>query len=187
MILCADINLADKLPQLPISYLTLVLIAFMVLGLIAGLFRGFGVELFGLIKIAGVIFGSAFAVGFISPYLANILSFIQDEASKQLVVYAICFVAIWIVLAIVFGLLKRIFLRELPGPASRVFGGIIGAVKGAFFALVVAFIVIKLAESFEMFKFFIDNAKTEPVGTFLVDSNPINKIVELIRNMLAQG
>lgn len=159
----------------------------MVLGLIAGLFRGFGVELFGLIKIAGVIFGSAFAVGFISPYLGDILSFIQDESSKQLVVYAICFIAIWIVLAIVFGLLKRIFLRELPGPASRVFGGIIGAVKGAFFALVVAFIVIKLAESFEMFKFFIDNAKTEPVGTFLVDSNPINKIVDLIRNMLAQG
>lgn len=184
MILGVDFS---SLPELPISYLTIVLLVFMLLGLIAGLVKGFGVEFLGLIKMAGVIFGSAFAVGYVQPLVKDKISgFIPEESTQQIVVYFVLFIAIWIVLAIIMGLIKRLFLRQLPGGVSKFFGGILGMVKAAFYAIVVAYIFVLLAENFEEFSFFINNARTEPVGTFLVDNNPIIKIIELVQGIVTK-
>ena len=179
----------SSLPELPISYLTIVLLAFMLLGLIAGLIKGFGVELLGLIKIAGVVFGSAFAVGFVQPIAVENISFLaeMDPAIQQTVIYVALFIAIWLVLAIIMGLIKRLFLRQCPGGVSKFFGGILGMVKAALFGILVAFIVIKLAEQFDAFQYFVENAKVEPVGKFLVENNPIDKIIELVKELMAKG
>ena len=174
----------SSLPELPISYLTIVLLAFMLLGLIAGLIKGFGVELLGLIKIAGVVFGSAFAVGFVQPIavenmvitLAMVWSCETNEHMNT-----------GLVLAIIMGLIKRLFLRQCPGGVSKFFGGILGMVKAALFGILVAFIVIKLAEQFDAFQYFVENAKVEPVGKFLVENNPIDKIIELVKELMAKG
>ena len=184
MILGVDFN---SLPDLPISYITIVVLAFMLLGLIAGLVRGFGVELLGLIKIAGVVLGSAFAVGFVEPLVGDKISeFITDPNTRQIVLYVACCLVIWIVLAIIAGLIKRLFLRQLPGGASKFFGGILGMVKAAFFGIVFAYIVVLLAGAFEDFNFFIENAKVEPVGEFLVTNNPIIKVIDLVKEILAK-
>lgn len=186
MILCVD--LGSMLPPLPISYITIVLLAFVLLGFIAGLVKGFGVELLGLIKMAGVIFGAAFAVGFVQPLVADQLnSFIADANVQQTVLYAACFIVIWIVLAIVIGLIKRLFLRRLPGGLSRFTGGLLGIVKGAFIAMVVVYIVVTLAPTFTEVNFFVENAKeTDPIGKFLVENNLITKVVDLVKQILAQ-
>ncbi len=177
----------SSLPNLPISYITIVLLAFMLLGLIAGAIKGFGVELLGLIKIVGVIFGSAFAVGFVQPLISDkISSVISDPNTQQIVIYVVLCIAIWIVLAIIAGLIKRLFLRQLPGGFSKFMGAILGMIKAAFFAVIVAYIVVKLAETFDEFAFFIDNARNEPIGKFLVDSNPIIKVIDLVKEILAK-
>lgn len=179
----------SSLPELPVSYLTIVLAVFMLLGLIAGLFKGFGVELLGLIKMAGVVFGSALAVGFVQPIAVEKISFLadMDPSIQQTVIYVVLFIAIWLVLAIIVGLIKRLFLRKCPGGLSKFFGGILGMAKAALFGIMFAFIVIKLAENFDTFQYFITNAQSEPVGKFLVDNNPIDKIIELVQQLIAKG
>lgn len=179
----------SSLPELPVSYLTIVLAVFMLLGLIAGLFKGFGIELLGLIKMAGVVFGSALAVGFVQPIVVEKISFLadMDPSIQQTVIYVVLFIAIWLVLAIIVGLIKRLFLRKCPGGLSKFFGGILGMAKAALFGIMFAFIVIKLAENFDTFQYFITNAQSEPVGKFLVDNNPIDKIIELVQQLIAKG
>lgn len=186
MILGFDFN---SLPDLPISYLTIVLAVFALLGLIAGLFKGFGVELLGLIKMAGVVFGSAFAVGFVQPLVAEKIPFLAelDASIQQTVIYVALFIVIWLVLAIVVGLIKRLFLRKCPGGWSKFFGGILGMAKAALLGIMVAFIVIKLAENFDTFQYFITNAQSEPIGKFLVENNPIDKIIELVQQLISKG
>lgn len=178
----------DSLPNdLPVSYLTLVLLAFMLLGLISGIFKGFGVELLGLIKMVLVIFGSAFAVGYVQPLVAEQLSdLIPDSNTQQTVIYFVLFVAIWLVLAIIVGLIKRLFLRQLPGGLSKFFGAILGMVKWAFIGVVFAFLVVKIAGTIDGFAFFVDNAKNDPIGTLLVDSNPIIKVIDLVKEIMAK-
>lgn len=184
MILGVDFSF---LPDLPVSYLTIVLLVFALLGLIAGLFKGFGVEVLGLIKMAGVIFGSAFAVPYVQPLLSNIDLFSSLEDSiMQTITYVGLFIVIWIVLAIVMGLIKRLFLRQLPGGVSRFFGGIIGMVKAAFLGIVVAYIIVLIAENFPDFAYFTENARKEAIGTFLVDNNPIIKVIDLVKELIAK-
>lgn len=183
MLLCFSLS---DLPQLPISYISIVVLVLAVLGLIAGLVKGFGVEFLGIIKIAGVIFGSAFATTYLLPIAQEKIPFIAELGAdiQKAIVYGASFIVIWIVLAIIVGLIKRLFMRPVPSGASRFFGGVLGFVKMAFVGLVLVYIVILLANTIDQLAFFIDNAKSEPLGTFIVENNPIQKIVELVQNML---
>ena len=73
MLLCFSLS---ELPELPVSYLTIVVLALALLGFIAGLFKGFGSELLGIIKMAGVIFGSAFATTYLLPIEQEKITFL---------------------------------------------------------------------------------------------------------------
>lgn len=183
MLLCFSLS---ELPKLPVSYLTIVVLALALLGFIAGLFKGFGSELLGIIKMAGVIFGAAFATTYLLPIAQEKIPFLanlQGDIQKA-VIYGASFIAIWLVLAIVIGLIKRMFLRPVPSGTSRFFGGILGLVKFAFVGLVLVYIVILLANEIDELAFFIENAKSEPVGTFIVENNPIQKVVELVQSLI---
>ena len=181
------VNLAEVLPELPVSYVTILVAAIMLIGFIAGLVRGFGVELLGLIKMAGAIFGAAFAVGYVQPLLSENIDFLnQIPAEWQPVLYYLaCMLVIWLVLAIIAGLIKRLFMRKLPGKASKFFGGVLGMVKAALVGIMIVYIVLQISPYFEEVNFFISNAKVEPVGQFLVENNPIVKIIELVKGIIA--
>lgn len=180
--------LGVSLPVLPLSYLTIVLLVFVLVGFLSGLVKGFGIEFLGLLKMAGVIFGSAFLVGVVQPLIADKISFISDPNTQDVVIYAVLFIVLWIVLALIVGLIKRLFLRQLPGGWSKFFGGIIGAVKAAFIAIVVSYIVVKLANAFDTSELLasIVNTGEDPVGKFLVDNNLIDKVVEAVKSIIAK-
>ena len=183
MLLCFSLS---ELPELPVSYLTIVVLALALLGFIAGLFKGFGSELLGIIKMAGVIFGSAFATTYLLPIAQEKITFLANLEGdiQKAIIYGASFILIWIVLAIVIGLIKRMFLRPVPSGTSRFFGGILGLVKFAFVGLVLVYIVTLVANEIDEVAFFIENAKSEPIGTFIVESNPIMKVVELVQSLI---
>ncbi len=183
MLLCFSFS---DLPELPVSYITIVVLALALLGFLAGLFKGFGSELLGLIKMAGVIFGSAFATTYLLPIAQEKVPFLANLEGdiQKAIIYALSFIVIWLVLAIIVGLIKRMFLRPVPGGASRFFGGILGLVKFAFVGLVLVYIVSLIANEIDEVAYFIDNAKIEPIGTFIVENNPIQKVVELVQNLI---
>ncbi len=186
MILGLDMS---SIPQLPISYITIVLIVFMLLGLISGLIKGFGIEFLGLLKMAGVIFGAAFGVGLIMPTVGQYLSFITDEGIKETVIYIALFIVLWIVLALLVGLFKRLFLRQLPGGWSKFFGGIIGMLKAGIIAIAVIYVYTLIADalsSVEVLTFFVKNAKSEPVGKFLVENNLVQKVVDMVKSIITR-
>lgn len=187
MILAVDFQ--SLLPALPVSYLTCVLGVFALIGLLSGLVKGFGLQVLSLVKICGIVFGSAFAVGYVQPMLdPKISGFVENANTRQVIAYVLCFIALWIVLAIACGIFKRIFLGAVPGGISRLLGGIVGIVIGVIYALFVAFVIDFIAEKlFADFEFFITNAQTDPIGKFMVEQNPFIKIIELVKNIIANG
>lgn len=186
MILGLDMS---SIPELPISYITIVLIVFMLLGFISGLIKGFGIEFLGLLKMAGVIFGAAFGVGIILPLVGEYISFISSDEVKEIVIYIALFIVLWIVLALLVGLIKRLFLRQLPGGWSKFFGGIIGMLKAGIIAIAIIYIYTLIAKNFssvEFLTFFVENAKKEPVGRFLVENNIVQKVVDIVKEIISK-
>ena len=58
MDLLLSVDLAGILPELPLSYLAIAALVFVVIGMIVGFFRGFGAEFLFLIKFVLVVVGA---------------------------------------------------------------------------------------------------------------------------------
>lgn len=196
MNLLLNVDLGDILPDLPLSYLAIAALAFVVIGLIVGFFRGFGAELLFLIKFLVVIVGAMAAMYIGGPMIMDALGESLGDTSKPLygnltidvlldiALFCVGLIAMWIVTGIIWYFLKRIFLRHKQHGASRFFGIIMGAVKGFAFALFLTWVVVELGPALEEVNFFVKNAAADPIGSFLVDQNLLGKVGELLQDLV---
>lgn len=194
MDLLLSVDLAGVLPDLPLSYLAIAALAFVVIGIIVGFVRGFGAELLFLIKFVLMFVGAMVAMIIAGPMIVDALGGSLDTSMVvygnltigtllNVAVYCVGLIALWIVTSIIWYFLKRIFLRHKQHGASRFFGMILGAVKGFAFALFFTWVLVSLGGALEEVKFFVDNASADPIGSFLVEQNLLGKLAEMIEGM----
>lgn len=194
MDLLLSVDLAGVLPDLPLSYLAIAALAFVVIGIIVGFVRGFGAELLFLIKFVLMFVGAMVAMIIAGPMIVDALGGSLDTSMVvygnltigtllNVAVYCVGLIALWIVTSIIWYFLKRIFLRHKQHGASRFFGMILGAVKGFAFALFFTWVLVSLGSALEEVKFFVDNASADPIGSFLVEQNLLGKLAEMIEGM----
>ncbi len=186
------VDLASMLPDLPVSYLTIAVAAFVLIGLLIGFCRGFGAELLFLIKFVLMFGGALVAMYIVTPMVGDAVGDLgvqlglEDEMMNAIVnvaVYCVALIALWIVTSVIWYFLKRIFLRHKIHGASRFFGMVMGVVKGAVFGLFFTWVIVALGGTFQEVQFFVDNASVDPVGQFLVDQNLVGKLADMIQDL----
>ena len=179
MNLLLSVDLAGTLPELPLSYLAIAALVFVVIGMIVGFFRGFGAEFLFLIK-----FVLADALGdSLSDSSSPIYGNLTIDVLLNVACYCAGIIALWIVTGIIWYFLKRIFLRRKQHGASRFFGIIFGAIKGFAFALFFTWVIASLAPALEEVKFFADNATVDPIGQFLIEQNLLGQLADMLKGL----
>lgn len=195
MNLLLSVNLAGMLPELPLSYLAIAALVFVVIGMIVGFFRGFGAEFLFLIKFVLVVVGAMVVMFLVGPMITDALGGSLGDSSSPIygnltidvllnvACYCVGIIALWIVTGIIWYFLKRIFLRRKQHGASRFFGIIFGAIKGFAFALFFTWVIASLAPALEEVKFFADNATVDPIGQFLIEQNLLGQLADLLKGL----
>lgn len=196
MDLLLSVDLAGILPKLPLSYLAIAALVFVVIGMIVGFFRGFGAEFLFLIKFALVVVGAMVVMFLVGPMITDALGDSLESESPiygnltidvllDVACYCAGIIALWIVTGIIWYFLKRIFLRRKQHGATRFFGIIFGAIKGFAFALFFTWVIASLAPALEEVKFFADNATVDPIGQFLIEQNLLGQLADALKGMFA--
>ena len=194
MDLLLSVDLSGMLPKLPLSYLAIAAIVFVVIGMIVGFFRGFGAEFLFLIKFLLVVVGAMIVMYLVGPMITDALGGALESESPiygnltidvllDVACYCAGIIALWIVTGIIWYFLKRIFLRRKQHGASRFFGILFGAVKGFAFALFFTWVIVSLAPALEEVKFFADNASVDPIGQFLVEQNLLGQLGDMLKDL----
>lgn len=197
MDLLLSVDLAGILPKLPLSYLAIAALVFVVIGMIVGFFRGFGAEFLFLIKFVLVVVGAMVVMFLVGPMITDALGDSFSDSSSPIygnltidvllnvACYCAGIIALWIVTGIIWYFLKRIFLRRKQHGASRFFGIIFGAIKGFAFALFFTWVIASLAPALEEVKFFADNATVDPIGQFLIEQNLLGQLADALKGLFA--
>lgn len=197
MDLLLSVDLAGILPDLPLSYLAIAALVFVVIGMIVGFFRGFGAEFLFLIKFVLVVVGAMAVMFLVGPMITDALGDSLGDSSSPIygnltidvlldvACYCAGIIALWIVTGIIWYFLKRIFLRRKQHGASRFFGIIFGAIKGFAFALFFTWVIASLAPALEEVKFFADNATVDPIGQFLIEQNLLGQLADALKGLFA--
>lgn len=138
------------------SWLDIIILLPLLIGLVRGLMRGFVVELTAIIAIilgfVGTrIWGAAFAI-WISQQFA------WPEAICSVVSYALLFLGITLLLNVVAKLISRLFKAVNLGWLNRLFGALFGVAK---WAAIVLFIVLCVHRLDDQFHFFKDDLKQQ--------------------------
>lgn len=138
------------------SWLDIIILLPLLIGLIRGLMRGFVVELTAIVAIilgfVGTrIWGAAFAI-WISKQFA------WPEAICSVVSYALLFLGITLLLNVVAKLISRLFKAVNLGWLNRLFGALFGVAK---WATIVLFIVLCVHRLDDQFHFFKDDLKQQ--------------------------
>lgn len=114
------------------NILDLLLSIFLLLGLVRGLFKGFFVELAGLLSLIGGIYA---AIHFSGATYAFLNSFITwDEKYLAILSFAVTFFIVAILISLAGSFLTRMVNIIALGLINRLFGGILGVLKMAFLA-----------------------------------------------------
>lgn len=132
------------------SWLDIIILLPLLIGLIRGLMRGFVVELTAIVAIilgfVGTrIWGAAFAI-WISKQFA------WPEAVCSVVAYALLFLGITLFLNLVAKLISRLFKAVNLGWLNRLFGAIFGVTKWAAIVLFIVLCVHRLDDQFHFFR-----------------------------------
>lgn len=138
------------------SWLDIIILLPLLIGLVRGLMRGFVVELTAIIAIilgfVGTrIWGAAFAIWICQQ-------FAWPEAICSVVSYALLFLGITLLLNVVAKLISRLFKAVNLGWLNRLFGALFGVAK---WAAIVLFIVLCVHRLDDQFHFFKDDLKQQ--------------------------
>lgn len=132
------------------SWLDIIILLPLLIGLVRGLMRGFVVELTAIVAIIlGAIgtkmWGAPFAI-----WLSQ--QFAWPEAVCSVVAYALLFLGITLLLNIFAKLLSKLFKAVHLGWLNRLFGAVFGVAKWAAIVLFIVLCVHRLDEQFHFFK-----------------------------------
>ena len=132
------------------SWLDIIILLPLLIGLIRGLMRGFVVELTAIVAIlfgfiGTKIWGAPFAV-----WLGN--QFAWPEAVCSVVAYALLFLGITLLLNILARLISKLFKAVNLGWLNRLFGAVLGVTKWATIVLFLVLCVHRLDDQFHFFK-----------------------------------
>lgn len=186
MLLALDMS---SIPELPISYLTIAAILFVVIGLCIGFARGFGAELLYLIKFVLMFGGALVAMYILEPIVVDAVAGMGVDMSSipsvyvNIALYCVALIVLWIITSIIWFFLKRIFLRHKVGPVSRLLGMILGVVKAFVFVLLFVWLLQSLGGTFAEVQFFVDNASVDPIGKFLIENDWVTMLAEKLQEI----
>lgn len=132
------------------SWLDIVIVLPLLIGLVRGLMKGLVVELTAIVAIViGLIgtkqWGAAFSVWLLQQ-------FVWPEAVCTVVAYTLLFLGITISLNIVARLLTKLFKAAKIGWLNRLLGGLFGTTKWAAIVLLVVLCVHRLDDQFHFFQ-----------------------------------
>ncbi len=186
MLLAIDMS---SIPDLPISYLTIAAILFVVIGLCIGFARGFGAELLYLIKFVLMFGGALVAMYILEPIVVDAVAGMGVDMSSipsvyvNIALYCVALIVLWIITSIIWFFLKRIFLRHKVGSVSRLLGMILGVVKAFVFVLLFVWLLQSLGGTFAEVQFFVDNASADPIGKFLIENDWVTMLAEKLQEI----
>ncbi len=186
MLLAIDMS---SIPDLPISYLTIAAILFVVIGLCIGFARGFGAELLYLIKFVLMFGGALVAMYILEPIVVDAVAGMGVDMSSipsvyvNIALYCVALIVLWIITSIIWFFLKRIFLRHKVGTVSRLLGMILGVVKAFVFVLLFVWLLQSLGGTFAEVQFFVDNASVDPIGKFLIENDWVTMLAEKLQEI----
>lgn len=186
MLLALDMS---SIPELPISYLTIAAILFVVIGLCIGFARGFGAELLYLIKFVLMFGGALVAMYILEPIVVDAVAGMGVDMSSipsvyvNIALYCVALIVLWIITSIIWFFLKRIFLRHKVGSVSRLLGMILGVVKAFVFVLLFVWLLQSLGGTFAEVQFFVDNASADPIGKFLIENDWVTMLAEKLQEI----
>lgn len=186
MLLAIDMS---SIPDLPISYLTIAAILFVVIGLCIGFARGFGAELLYLIKFVLMFGGALVAMYILEPIVVDAVAGMGVDMSSipsvyvNIALYCVALIVLWIITSIIWFFLKRIFLRHKVGTVSRLLGMILGVVKAFVFVLLFVWLLQSLGGTFAEVQFFVDNASADPIGKFLIENDWVTMLAEKLQEI----
>ena len=186
MLLAIDMS---SIPDLPISYLTIAAILFVVIGLCIGFARGFGAELLYLIKFVLMFGGALVAMYILEPIVVDAVAGMGVDMSSipsvyvNIALYCVALIVLWIITSIIWFFLKRIFLRHKVGTVSRLLGMILGVVKALVFVLLFVWLLQSRGGTFAEVQFFVDNASADPIGKFLIENDWVTMLAEKLQEI----
>ena len=186
MLLAIDMS---SIPDLPISYLAIAAILFVVIGLCIGFARGFGAELLYLIKFVLMFGGALVAMYILEPIVVDAVAGMGVDMSSipsvyvNIALYCVALIVLWIITSIIWFFLKRIFLRHKVGTVSRLLGMILGVVKAFVFVLLFVWLLQSLGGTFAEVQFFVDNASADPIGKFLIENDWVTMLAEKLQEI----
>lgn len=123
------------------NYIDIILGAFLLLGLIRGLIKGFFIELAGVISLIAGVYGAINFSFLIEEPLYNIVSW--DDKYIELSAFALTFIIIVVGISLLAKFLTKLSKAVALGPLNRIFGGIFGLLKtAAFLSIILLFFSI---------------------------------------------
>lgn len=117
------------------SVLDIVLVAFIVLGLVRGLLKGFFVEVASVVALIAGVYGAIHFSNYAATFIGE--TFQWDEKTVNIVAFAVTFVIIVLVIAIAGKALTKLADFAALGIVNKLLGAIFGALKWAIILSVV--------------------------------------------------
>ncbi|MGB7842673.1 MAG: CvpA family protein [Salinimicrobium sp.] len=114
------------------NIIDLLLGIFLVLGLVRGLFKGFLVELAGLLALLGGVYAAIHFSHITYDLLENFISW--EENYLSILAFALTFFVVAVLISLAGSLLTKMAHLVALGLINRLFGGIFGVLKMAFLA-----------------------------------------------------
>lgn len=140
------------------TWLDIVILIPLLIGLVRGLMRGFVIELTSITAVAiGLICSRLWGAGF-ALWLAK--QFAWPEAVCAVVAYSLLFIGITLVLNIIAKLLSKLFNAIHLGMINRLVGAAFGAGK---WAVIVLFVVLCVHRLDDQYHFFDDKLKKDSI------------------------
>ena len=136
------------------TWLDILILLPLLIGLVRGLMRGFVVEITTIVALIAAFVGSRLWGAPFAQWLLK--QFVWPEAVCSVVAYALIFIGIALFLNIVARLISRLFKAISLGWLNRLLGAIFGIVK---WGLVVMLLVLGVHRLDSQFHFFNDNLK----------------------------
>ena len=124
--------------QLPLIHLDIIFLIVIVFALLRGAIRGFVTE---ILSMAAIIVGIAAAVLFSSPLSTILAEFLGESFWNQIIAFLILFLATYLLIKVIEGLIHSGVEKLRLGKLDRVLGFLLGALEGL---LVVCLVLVVL-------------------------------------------